>query len=317
MSIDLRKEDMKKNTSFPYAFFEGKIVPIEKAQVSIMTNALQYGTGIFGGIRAYVSDDKKSVSVFRLSDHYDRLLKSLRILNQSITYDHTTLVETTIELIRKNNPKTDAYLRPIAYAADYGLSPDLSVSRFDFALYMIPLGEYLSIDKGLRLMTSNWFRISDSMIPARAKVTGGYINSSLARAEAMRHGYDDAIMLTMEGHIAEGSAANFFLVRDGVLITPSKSTDILEGITRKSILSLAKDLQIPTEERPVDRTEVYVAEEAFLTGTGAQVAWIKEIDGRVIGNGKIGSITQKIQKLFFDIVRRKNTQYNHWLTYVR
>jgi len=301
-----------KNNYFPFAFFQGKIVPTEKAQVNIMTNALQYGTGIFGGIRCYVGDNK-SVSIFRLSDHYNRFLKSLKIMDKSIPYTHKQLTQITLELARKNNPHTDAYIRPIAYAADYNLSPDLSTSKFDFAAYMIPLGEYLPISKGLKLMISSWLRINDNQIPSRAKVTGGYVNSALARAEAVRLGFDDAIMLTLDGHISEGSAANFFIVRDGVLITPAKSSDVLEGITRNTILELANDLKIPTEERLIDRTEVYAADEAFLSGTGAQVAWIKEIDGREI-SPTIGPISKKLQDLFFNIVRGKENHYKHWLT---
>lgn len=298
---------------FPYAFFEGKTIAFAKAKLSIATNALQYGTGIFGGIRCYIAEDK-SASIFRLEDHYLRFLKSLKILNKTIPYSHKDLMKITLDLARKNNPKTDAYIRPIAYAADYELSPDLSQSKFDFAAYMIPLGEYLPISKGLKLMISNWIRINDNQIPSRAKITGGYVNSALARGEAVRHGYDDAIMLTTDGHISEGSAANFFIVRDGTLITPARNSDILEGITRKTILELAKELRIPTEERLIDRTEIYIADEAFLSGTGAQVAWIKEVDGRTISTGAIGPITKRIQQLFFNIVRGKEKKYISWLT---
>lgn len=300
--------------NLPYAFFRGKIVPTEQAKVSIMTNALQYGTGIFGGIRGYVAEDGDSVNIFRLPDHYKRFLTALRILNKTIPYSQDELAEVTIKLARKNKPKTDCYFRPFAYAADEKISPDLSHSTFDFALYMIPLGEYLPIHKGLKLMVSNWTRIADNVIPSRAKITGGYINSALARSDAVAHGYDDAIMLTSDGHVAEGSAANFFMVRDGVLISPPKQSDILEGITRRTIIEIAKDLDIPTEERLIDRTEVYIADEAFLSGTGVQVAWIAEVDKRSIGDGKIGPITAKLQKLFFDIVRGKEKRYANWLT---
>ncbi|MBI2611990.1 branched-chain amino acid transaminase [Candidatus Gottesmanbacteria bacterium] len=299
---------------FPFAFFEGKIVKTEDARVNIMTNALQYGTAVFGGIRAYISEDKKTASIFRLNNHYQRLLKSLNILNQTIKYSDSDLVKITLDLARKNNPKTDAYIRPIAYAADYELSPDLSQSKFDFALYMIPLNEYLPIHKGLKLQVSSWTRISDNVIPSRAKITGGYANSSLAKADAVRLGFDDALMLTQDGHVAEGSAANFFLVRDNFLITPPRYSDVLEGMTRRTILELAKDLGIKFEERPIDKTEVYIADEAFLSGTGAQVAWISEVDGRKVGTGKIGPISQKIQQLFFNIVRGKEKKYKHWLT---
>lgn len=291
-------------------------MPTEEAKVSIMTNALQYGTGVFGGIRGYVSADEKTVNIFRINDHYDRLLKALRILNKSIKYNKQELINKTIGLARKNRPSTDCYIRPIAYGANYELSPDLSRLEFDFAAYMIPLGEYLPVSKGLKLMVSNWIRINDNMIPSRAKITGGYINSSLAKGDAARLGFDDALMLTSDGHLAEGSGANFFMVRDGKLITSPKFADVLEGITRRTIIELSRDLKIPVEERYIDRTEVYVTDEAFLTGTGAQVAWISEVDGRKIGNGKIGPITAKIQKFFFAIVRGKEKRYSQWLTKV-
>lgn len=300
---------------YPYAFFEKEIVPIEKAKVSIMTNALQYGTGVFGGIRGYLSYDKKHINIFRLDDHFLRFLNSIRVLNKSIKLTHQELVETTLKLAKKNDPQSDCYIRPFAYASSYEISPDLYPVKFDLAIYMIPLGEYLSISKGLRLIVSNWIRINDNMIPSRIKATGGYINSSLAKGDAVRLGFDDVLMLTADGHIAEGSGANFFMVRDGVLITSSKSEDILEGITRRTIIQLVKEMKIPVEERRIDRTEVYIADEAFFTGTGAQVAWIAKVDGRVISS-KIGPLTSKIQKLFFDIVRGKEKKYNYWLTKV-
>ncbi|MBI2617337.1 branched-chain amino acid transaminase [Candidatus Gottesmanbacteria bacterium] len=307
---------MKDTRSFPFAFFEGNIVPIETAKVNIMTNALQYGNAIFGGIRGYTSSDKKHTYIFRLEDHYKRFLNSLKILNKSIRYDLGQLMHTTLELVRKNQPKTDYYLRPFAYGSDFFLSPDLAPLTFEFALYMIPLGEYLSITKGLKLAISNWVRINDNMIPSRAKISGGYINSSLARGDAANLGYDDALLMSADGHIAEGSGANFFIVRDGVLVTPPKYGDVLEGMTRRTILQLAHDLDIPTEERNIDRTEVYIADEAFLTGTGAQVAWVAEVDGRKIGTGKMGPITEKINKLFFSLVRGKQKKYSDWLTKV-
>lgn len=299
--------------NYPYAFFEKEIVPIEKAKVSIMTNALQYGTGVFGGIRGYLSYDKKYINIFRLKDHFLRFLNSIKVLNKSIKLTHQELVNITLKLARKNDPQSDCYIRPFAYASSYEISPDLYPVKFGLAIYMIPLGEYLSISNGLKLVVSNWIRINDNMIPSRIKATGGYINSSLAKGDAVRGGFDDALMLTQDGHVAEGSSANFFMVRDGTIITASRSEDVLEGITRRSIIQLAEDLAIPVEERKIDRTEVYIADEAFLTGTGAQVAWIAEVDGRVISS-KIGPLTSKIQKLFFDIVRGKEKKYNNWLT---
>lgn len=310
------KNNMTKTNSLPFAFFEGKIVPAELARINIMNNALQYGNAIFGGIRGYLAEDQKHINLFRISDHYIRFLQALKILNKSIRYDKWQLVEITLELAKKNNPETDCYFRPFAYAVDHFISPDLAPLKFDFALYAVPLGEYLSIDKGLKLAISNWIRITDNMIPARAKISGGYINSSLAKGDAVKLGYDDALMLSADGHVAEGSGANFFMVRDGVLLTSPKYADVLEGITRRTILELAQDLKIPVEEREIDRTEVYIADEAFLSGTGAQVAWIKEVDGRTIGEGKIGPVTAKLQKLFFNIVRGKEKKYSAWLTKV-
>lgn len=314
MEVTATAVDMKEEKYFPFAFFEGKIVMTELAKVSIMINALQYGNGIFGGIRGYISENKKSINIFRLKDHYYRFISSLKILNKTINYSHNELVSLTMDLVKKNKPDTDCYIRPIAYASNFEISPDLSILDFELAIYMIPLGEYLSVSKGLRLGISNWVRISDNMIPARAKITGGYINSSLAKADAVKLGYDDTLMITMDSHIAEGSAANFFMVRDEKLITSPKYADVLEGITRRTIIELAKDLEISVEERLIDRTEVYIADEAFLVGTGVQVAWIAEIDGRTIGNGKIGPTTEKIQKLFFNIVRGREKKYSQWLT---
>lgn len=307
---------MKEEKYFPFAFFESKIVMTELAKVSIMTNALQYGTGIFGGIRGYISESKKSINIFRLKDHYHRFLNSLRIINKSINYSHNELVKLTVELVRRNKPTVDCYIRPLAYGANFEISPDLSRLDFDFAIYMVPLGEYLSVSKGLKLGVSNWVRVNDNMIPARAKATGGYINSSLAKGDGAKLGYDDMLLMTQDGHLAEGSGANFFMVREGKLITSSKYADVLEGITRRTIIELARDFEIPVEERLIDRTEVYIADEAFLTGTGVQVAWIAEVDGRSIGNGKIGPITEKIQKLFFNIVRGREKKYAGWLTRV-
>jgi branched-chain amino acid aminotransferase len=299
---------------YPYAFFEGKIVPMENAKLSIATNALQYGNAIFGGIRGYKEKNGKTLYIFRLKDHYLRLSKSLAIINKSIRYEADKLCEITLELIKQNKPDRDFYIRPFAYASNMEISPDLSKLEFEFGLYMLPLGDYLSVNKGLKVCVSNWIRISDNMIPPRAKIAGGYINSSLAKADAVRIGCDDALMLNTNGHIAEGSAANFFLVRNNKLITSSMSEDILEGITRNTILKLADDLGIKTLQRPIDKSECYIADEAFLSGTGVQISWISEIDGRILGHGKIGPVTSKIQKLYFSITRGGLKKYNYWLT---
>lgn len=303
---------------FPYAFFRGKIVSIEQAKVPVMTNALQYGTAVFGGIRGYYNTKGGFLSLFRVNDHYERLLNSLRIIGVSIEYEKDELIDTTLALVAKNKPKTDTYIRPFAYAGSVNLSPNLERDNvFEVAIYLMALGEYLPVDKGLSVMVSSWRRISDNAIPARAKIAGSYINSALARKEATERGFDEAILLTEQGHVTEGSAENLFIVRNGTLITPPACDDILEGITRRTVLSFAEDLNVPTEVRSIDRTELSIADEAFFCGTGVQVAWIGKIDGRSVGNGKRGPLTAKLQDRYFETVRGNIKQYERWCTKVK
>lgn len=306
-----------KQQYFPYTFFQGKVVKTEDAKVSIMTNALQYGTGVFAGIRGYYNE-KGFLNVFRIADHYERFLNSFKIIGVTVAYTKEELVEITLKLLRKNKPQTDTYIRPFGYAGSINLSPNLQRdNQFDVAIYMIPLGEYLPVDKGLSVAVSSWRRISDNAIPSRAKISGSYINSALARKEATKNGYDEAILLTEDGHVAEGSAENLFIVKNGVLITPANSDDVLEGITRATVIRLAKDLGIPLELRTIDRTELYISEEAFFCGTGVQVSWIAKIDQRNVGNGKRGNITKRIQDLFFSIVRGNEKKYAPWCTKIQ
>ncbi|MCX7996402.1 MAG: branched-chain amino acid transaminase [Patescibacteria group bacterium] len=304
-------------TAHPYAFFEGKVVPVAEANVSIMTNALQYGTGIFSGIRGYYNAEGDFISIFRLEDHIKRFLQSFRIIGVKLEYDHKQLCEITIDLMKRNAPRTDTYIRPFGYAGSLNLSPNLERdSTFAFAEYMIPLGEYIPVDKGISVMVSSWRRVTDNTIPSRAKITGAYMNSALAKQEANRNGHEEAIFLNEAGSVVEGSAMNIFLVRDGVLITPAKYDDILEGITRRSIITLANDMGIPVEERTVDRSELYVADEAFFSGTGAQVSWISAIDHRPVGDGTRGPITTKLQEMFFRVARGQEKKYAKWCTKV-
>lgn len=296
-------------------FFEGKITNIAEAKVPIMTNALQYGNAIFGGIRGYYNKNENFLSIFRIEDHYKRFLNSLKILNVSINYNLSQLIKITTDLAKINKPKTDVYFRPFAYAKSLNISPSFHNDKeFGFAIYMLPLGEYLPVNKGLSVMISSWRRVNDNAIPARAKIAGSYINSSLAHQEALDNGFDEAIFLTENGVVSEGSAANFFIVRDGVLITSLKTDNILEGITRKTIIELAKDLNIKIEERPINRSELYTCDEAFFCGTGVQVAWVAKIDNRLINEGKRGKITEKIQNLFFEIVYGNKEKYKKWNT---
>lgn len=298
-----------------YAYFKGQFVPLDQAKVSIQNNTFQYGTGIFEGIRAYWNPDERQLYLFRMAEHYVRLLRNCRVLKLNIGKDEKELSEITLELLRKNHPETDTYIRPIAYVDSDGIGPKFIGYPTGFAMYTLPLGDYIDVSSGIKVGFSSWRRINDNTIPARCKVTGGYVNSALAKTEALEHGYDEAIFLTEEGFISEGSAENIFLVRERKLITPALSEDILEGITRETVIELAREeLGIETIERPIGRTELYVADEAFLCGTGAQVSPMIEVDKRPLGTGRIGPITSKIQALYFDVVKGKQKKYAHWLT---
>jgi branched-chain amino acid aminotransferase len=300
----------------PYAYFEGEIVPSDQAKVSIATHALQYGTGAFGGIRGYLDASEETINIFRLPEHTRRLMNSGRILRANLKLDADGLGKVVQELVSRNNPKSNIYIRPFIYKAGLELTPHLKGVRDDVAIYVIAFGDYFAMDTPLRVMVSSWVRLADNIIPSRGKITGGYINSSLAKDQAEEAGYDDALMLNTNGKIAEGSGANLFIVRNGTLVTSPINSDILEGITRRSVLMFAKDAGIPTEEREIDRSELYVADEAFFCGTGAQVVAIGEIDGRPIGSGLRGPLTERIQQIFFDTVRGVDRRYEQLLTKV-
>ena len=305
---------MKKSTiekTYSYSYFEGKFVLEQEAKISIQTNAFQYGNAVFGGIRGYFNENQ--ILIFRVEDHYERLLNSCKMLQLKIDKTKKELIDITVELIRKSNWKKNLYIRPIIYNSGLGLTPILHNNETDLAIYIIPLEEYLDTSHGLKTMVSSWHRISDNMIPTSAKASGGYVNSSLAKSEAIQNGYDEAIFLDHRGFVSEGSAANIFIIRNRVVITPPKTASILEGITRKTVFTLLEDLDISYIERDIDKNELYIADEVFFSGTGAQIAWIREIDKRIIGNGKIGEITKKIQDLFFSLVKGKIKKYEHWL----
>lgn len=296
------------------AYHEGAFKPLSDCNVNIATHALQYGTMVFGGIRGYSNPSQNNVFIFRLEKHFERLIKSARIMQMDPVYSADKMMEILIEVARRNNVKTNVYFRPFIYKSPLQLSPRFHDVQDSFALYMLELDDYLDISNGLRTMVSSWRRIDDNIIPTRAKVGGGYANSGLAKSEAMQSGFDEAIFLDSRGFVSEGSAENIFMVRDGVLITPPVYASVLEGITRRSILELATDAGIPVLERDVARAELYIADELFLCGTGAQVAWISEVDRRIIGNGKIGPISEKLRDRFLKVVKGEDPAYKHWLT---
>jgi len=298
-----------------YAFFGGEFVSIEKAKVSIMTHAFNYGTGCFEGIRAYWNEEEEQLFIFRMREHYERFHRSCRILHIELPYSVERLGEITVGLLRKEGARTDTYIRPLAYKATEGIGVRLHDLEDAFALFSVPFGKYIEKEEGANVCVSSWRRISDNAVPARAKITGAYINSALSKTEAVLNGFDEAIVLTSDGHVSEGSAENLFIVRNGVLITPPVTEDILVGITRATIIQITREkLGLETVERKIDRTELYVSEEVFFCGTGVQVAAIATIDHRPVGTGKLGPIVKRLRDLYFDIVRGKVEEYRHWCT---
>lgn len=295
------------------AYFEGKYVPLEEAKISILTHAFLYGTACFGGVRAYWNPEKGQLYGFRFEDHYRRLLNAAKLLRMNLKYSNEDLRNITIELLRKANYRENVYLRPVAYKSSQGIGVKLHGLEDDFTVAVIPFGKYID-NNALRVTVSGWRRPDDNMLPSRGKINGAYVNASLAKSDAVENGYDEAIFLTASGHVSEGSAENLFIVRKGQLITPPITDDVLEGITRDSLMVLARDLGIEVVERSIDRTELYFCDEMFLCGTAAQVSPVVEVDHRIIGDGKIGSVSEKLAQAFNDVLLGKNEKYMHWLT---
>ena len=296
-----------------HAFFEGKIVPLADAKVNIATHGFLYGTAVFSGMRAYWNEEKKELFVFRPYDHFRRLLHSAKIMSMQSEYDEEGLIDLTLNLLRTDNWQEDIYLRPTFYKADMGIGVRLHDLKDEYSMFVTAFGKYVQNDTNAHVTISSWRRIDDNAIPARGKVAGAYANSALIKTDANRAGFDEALVLDNNGHISEGSAMNIFMLRDGVLVTPPVTDNILEGITRKSIIELArKELGLEVLERSIDRTEVFIAEEMFLTGTAAQVTAVTKIDHRPVGAGVMGPITTKLRVLYEDIVRGKNNKYLHW-----
>lgn len=302
-----------KAQQFPqWAFFKGELVPIADAKISIMTQVVNYGIGVFGGVRAYWNADKQQLYVFRLADHMRRFLNSGKLLSATLPYTADDLKRFIVELLRREGYREDAYIRPLIYNATEDITPRLYDVQFDFACFTKPLGNYIALQ--VRACTSSWWRVEDNIIPARGKITGAYVNSAFAKSEAHWNGYDEAIVLNQDSHVAEGSAMNLFIVREGALITPPVTDNILEGITRGTVLQLAREAGIPTLERSIDRTELYIADEVLFCGTGAQVAAVTEIDHRKIGGGGLGALGKKLQDAYFNVVRGKDARHPDWLT---
>ncbi len=296
-----------------YAFFQGKIVPFSEAKVGVATHALNYGTAVFGGLRGYWNEDKKKLFVFRPLEHYSRFLNSCRIMWMNVDHTPESLTDLTLEILRLDSYQENVYIRPLAYKSEEGIGVRLHDLKEDLTIFALPFGQYIKNDTAAHVTISSWRRIDDNSIPARGKISGAYASSALIKTDAARAGFDEALVLTQDGHLAEGSAMNIFMLRDGVLVTPPVTDNILEGITRRSVMELAKnELGLAVVERQIDRSEIYICDEFFLTGTAAQVTAVTRVDYRPVGSGVMGPVAESLRKLFDEVVHGNNPKYAHW-----
>ena len=297
-----------------YAFFKNKYVPLARAKINVMTQALHYGTAIFEGIRGNWNGEHKQIYLFRLREHYQRLLDGCRVIRIKLPYTVDELCQITVELAQKCGFEEDIYVRPVAYKSSEALGVRVHDISDDYVVFIIPWGRYLDVDKA-RCVVSSWQRPGNNAAPPQAKIMGNYATNALAKSDAIESGFDEAIMLSPDGYVSEGSGENIFLVKDGKLVTPAIYNNILPGITRDSVIKLAQnELGLETIERPVVRGELYTADECFLTGTAAHVTPVSEIDHRQIGDGEIGEITKKLQKIYAEVIRGENRKYLDWCT---
>jgi branched-chain amino acid aminotransferase len=295
------------------AYFKGKIVPYEDAKIGVMTHSLNYGTAVFGGIRGYWNQEEEQLYLFRPKDHFKRFLASAKIMVMDLGLDIEGLLRLTIDLLHHEGHREDVYVRPLAYKADEAIGVKLHGLIDELTIFAVPFNKYVANDTNAHVTISSWRRLDDNAIPARGKISGAYANSALIKTDAVRAGFDEALVLTNEGHISEGSAMNVFMIRDGILVTPPRTENILEGITRASVLAItANELDIEVVERPIDRTEVFLCEEMFMSGTAAQITAVTRVDHRVIGTGEMGPHTAKLRELFADIVRGRSPRYRDW-----
>ncbi len=304
--------------SAPQAFLGGKFLPLAEAKVGVMTHALHYGTAIFEGIRGNWNEEAESLYIFRVAEHYRRFLQGCHVMKMKLPYSVDDLVQLTIELVQRNGYRQDVYIRPLAFKSAQRVAVlKLQDLDDDVTIFAMPFGSYLDAETAARCCTSSWRRMEDTMIPPRVKIAGLYVNSVLAKTEATESGFDEAIMLTQDGHVSEGTGENIFLVINGALVTPALSDNILPGITRDTVIHLAQnELGMKTQERSVDRSELYLADEVFLTGTAAHLTPVGEIDHRRVGGGQMGPATRELQRLYFSVIRGRSPQYLHWCTAV-
>ncbi len=295
-------------------YFEGDWVPMRDAKVSIMTHAFMYGTATFEGIRAYWNEEQGTLYGLKLREHVERLRQSCRILLMKDVPSVDALTGLIVETIRRNGFRQDAYIRPSFYKSTKAIGVRLHDLDNELYIMALPFGNYIDTEAGVRVMTSSWRRNADDALPARGKIVGGYVNMAFQKSEAELNGFDEAVVLTADGHVNEASAANLFVVRDGVVLTPPVSDDLLEGVTRKALIEMLTNEGIPVETRSIDRSELYVADEVLLCGTGVQVSPVIEVDHRPVGSGEIGPISRLVRDRYFDAVRGRLPRYRHWLT---
>ncbi|MBI2776737.1 MAG: branched-chain amino acid transaminase [Chloroflexi bacterium] len=295
-------------------YFEGQYVPMRDAKVSIMTHAFMYGTAVFEGIRAYWNEEKGELYGLFLREHMDRIRRNAGMLLMEGLPTVDELVDIVVQTASRNGLREDLYIRPSFYKSSRAVGVRLHHLDHELVVFAVPFGNYLDTDKGVRLMTSSWRRNADEALPARGKIVGGYVNMAFQKSEAELNGFDEALVLTPDGHASEASAANMFVVRDGILLTPPVNDDILEGVTRRAIFELAARDGVTIEVRSIDRSEIYIADEMFLCGTGVQLSPVVELDHRRVGDGEIGPITRRIRAAYFDAVRGRMPELAHWVT---
>ena len=295
-----------------YIFLDGEYIEADKALIPVRTHAFLYGTSVFEGIRANNNKEDTQLYIYRAKEHFEIHLASAKVMWMKSKYSIDEYINITKELLKKCEYKTDVYIRPTLYNNSTNISPTLCDVKESLLIFTTPFGDYFDSERGLRLCVSSWRRTSDNAIPPRAKIGGAYANASLINTDAHKAGFDDAIVLSESGQVTEGSAMNFFMVTNGKLVTTNTTDDILIGVTRNTVIELAKDLGIPVEERAVDRTELYTADELFCCGTGAQIVPVESVDYRIIGDGKAGTVTKQIQSLYFDAVKGKISKYKEW-----
>jgi branched-chain amino acid aminotransferase len=298
-----------------YAYFCGKIVPYSEAKVGVLTHALNYGTAAFGGLRAYWNEEDEELRIFRPLEHYRRFLNSSHLLMMSFDLTPEDLAQLTIDLLRTEGYRRNVYIRPLAYKADEAIGVKLHGLRDEISIVAVPFERYVSNDTNAHVTFSSWRRVDDNMIPARGKISGSYANSAFVKSDALLSGFDEALVLTQDGHVSEGSAMNIFLLRNGVVVTPPITENILEGITRRSVIELlSQELGLTVVERPIDRTEVYLCDEFFMTGTAAQIVAVTRVDYRPIGSGEMGPVTTQLRQIFEQIIYGRHPRYCHWNT---